>query len=84
MLAGYLMPQTFVKSGSDLGKDVRRFSTAALIRGWFTAAPIFTCFTLGIFIGHQFFGDSRIPWLVGALAAMIINWGCYPDLRKLL
>ena len=84
MLSGAQAPLAFVKSGIDLGKDVRMFSKAALIRGWFTITTIFTCFTLGIIIGHQFFGDSRIPWLAGALAAMIINWGCYPDLRKLL
>jgi len=60
------------------------FSKAALIRGWFTVTTIFTCFTLGIYIGHLFFADSRIPWLIGALAAMVINWGCYPSLKKLL
>ena len=59
------------------------FNKAALIRGWFTVATIFTCFTLGSYIGHYYFAGSRIPWLIGVIAAIVINWGSYGVLKKL-
>lgn len=65
------------------GKDVHMLNRAALIRGWFTVATIFTCFTLGNYIGHYYFAGSRIPWLIGVIAAMAINWGAYGVLKKL-
>ncbi|MDU4152154.1 MULTISPECIES: hypothetical protein [Phytobacter] len=65
------------------GKDVHMLNKAALIRGWFTIATIFTCFTLGSYIGHYYFAGSRIPWLIGVIAAIVINWGSYGVLKKL-
>ncbi|AMO49650.1 hypothetical protein GA0061071_105130 [Kosakonia oryzendophytica] len=59
------------------------FTKASLIRGWFAGATVFTCFSLGSYVGEQDFHGSKIPWLISVFIAFFICWGARSSLRHL-
>ncbi|WP_039056018.1 hypothetical protein [Enterobacter sp. Bisph1] len=59
------------------------FTKGSLIRGWFIGATIFTCFTFSDYLSAHYFHDSKIPWLIGVIAAFAISFGAGSALKQL-
>ncbi|WP_342325362.1 hypothetical protein AAEY27_10990 [Kosakonia sp. BYX6] len=59
------------------------FTRGSLIRGWFTGATVFTCFTFGDYLSAHYFHDSKIPWIISVLIAIAICWSARGALRQL-
>lgn len=58
------------------------FSKPNFIRGWYSAATVFTCLWTGRDIGEHFFNGSLIPWFIGIALAGAIIWSAQPFFKK--
>lgn len=56
---------------------------ASFIRGWFTFATVYTCFTLGNQIGNYYLDGAKWPWFVGVVITAAIFWVTNSKLKEL-
>lgn len=59
------------------------FNTPKIFGLWLYFSSIFTCLALGDIIGDKFFEGSSIPWYIGLMASVIINWNIVAHIKKL-